>query len=220
VKKDAAEARQKYDEALAKWRSQNVIEYDVVVRNKSTAPFAGLWTLHVNGPQIDVLSYSTSDVITPTTPPDFMVGEALKFMTVDGLFSSVETRLTAVDFGSALETRVDYLATFDPELGYPISVEIRPKPNNKGQDLASSTTIERLTIVKRSTPVPVPPTATQPPPANTVVPTPVVASPAVPTTLPDTTVAATPLPNSQGSATTLPRGTPGATPTGTAKPSP
>lgn len=223
VKKDVPEARQKYDEALAKWRSQNVIEYDVVVRNNSTAPFAGLWTLRVNGPQIDVLSYSTSDVITPTTPPDFMVGDALKFMTVDGLFSSVETRLTANDFGSALETRVDYLATFDPELGYPISVEIRPKPNNKGQDLASSTSIQRLTIIKRSIPLPVPPTATlapppTSPPANTALPA--NPSPAAPTTSPNATTAATAAPRSQSSATSLPSDTVSATPISTPRPGP
>jgi hypothetical protein len=223
VKKDVPEARQKYEEALARWRSQNVIEYDLVVRNNSTAPFAGLWTLHVNGPQIDVLSYSTSDVITPTTPPDFMVGDALRFMTVDGLFSSVETRLTADDFGSALETRVDYLAKFDPELGYPISVEIRPKPNNKGQDLASSTTIERLTILKRNAALPVPPTATlspppPSPPANTALPA--SPSPAVPITSPNATAVVTAVPRSQGSATGLPSGTASATPISTPKPSP
>jgi hypothetical protein len=193
VTKGAAEARAKYDEGLVKWRAQNVIGYEVVVQNNSTAQFAGTWTLHVSGPQIDVVSYSAPNVITPTTPPDFMVGEALKFMTVDGLFASIDARLTSEGFGSALEQRVDYISTFDPELGYPISVEIRPKPNNKGQDLASSTIVKRLTIIKRSappvppTPVPVaprpiPPSPIPPPPTNSVAPSP--ASPAPPTTLP------------------------------------
>ncbi len=199
VRKDAAEARAKYDEGLAKWRAQYVIEYEVVVQNNSPAQFGGTWTLHVNGAQIDVVSYSAPNVITPTTPPDFMVGEALKFMTVDGMFASIEARLTSEGFGSALEQRVDYISTFEPGLGYPISVEIRPKPNNKGQDLASSTIVQRLTIIKRSIPPP-PPTDTPVPPTPTFTPAPlptsapsVPATPsrAVPTVLTSTTAAST-----------------------------
>ncbi|HKP54821.1 MAG TPA: DUF6174 domain-containing protein [Chloroflexia bacterium] len=193
VTKGAAEARAKYDEGFAKWRAQNVIEYEVVVQNNSTAQFAGMWTLHVSGPQIDVVSYSAPNVITPTTPPDFMVGEALKFMTVDGLFASIDARLTSEGFGTALEQRVDYISTFDPELGYPISVEIRPKPNNKGQDLASSTIVKRLTIIKRSAPpappTPIPPTTVPPPPTNIIASA--VVSPSAPTTLPSPSALAT-----------------------------
>jgi hypothetical protein len=195
VKKDLGEARQKYDESLAKWRSQNVLEYEIIARNASTAPFAGVWNLHVSGDQIAVLSFSKLDVITPTTPPDFMVGEALKFMTVDGLFASVDARLNSAEYGAALEARVDYIATFDPDLGYPISVEIRPKPTNKGQDLASSTKVERLTILKRGTPVPVPPTAV--PSINTALPI------SAETAIPITTLTSTPVPTSQSTSTAV-----------------
>lgn len=213
VKKDLAEAKQKYDEALAKWNAQNVLEYDIVARNNSTAPFAGVWTLHVSGNQIDVLSFSKLDVITPTTPPDFMVGDALKFMTVEGLFASIDARLTSAAYGAALEARVDYLATFDPDLGYPISVEIRPKPTNKGQDLASSTKVEKLTIIKRATPVPVPPTPVPPPP-DTAVPT------SAATAIPVMTFTSTAAPTSLSTSTSVPNtGTPAA-PVSTASPTP
>ncbi len=210
VKKDLAEARQKYDESLAKWRAQNMLDYEVVVRQNSAAPFAGVWTLRVKGDQVEPTSFSTLDVITPTTPPDFMVGEALKFMTVEGLFASVDARLTSDEFGSALEQRVDYLATFEPTLGYPISIEIRPKPNQRGQDLASSTKVERLTIFKRGTPVPVPPTEPPPLPLTPALPVntsvPILPSPAVPTALPRPSAAsssATSAPTSQATATSL-----------------
>ncbi len=212
VKKDLAEARQKYDASLAKWRSQNVLEYDVVARNNSTAPFAGVWTLHVNGDQVDVLSFSKLDVITSTTPPDFMVGDALKFMTVDGLFNSIDARLSSAAYGDALEARVDYLTTFDPDLGYPISVEIRPKPSNKGQDLASSTTIEKLTIIKRGTPVPAPPTEL--PPTSTAVPT------SASTAIPVPTFTRTPVPTARSTTTSTPKTTSTSTAVATASPTP
>ena len=204
VAKEAAEARAKYDESLAKWRAQNVIEYEVVVQNNSPAQFGGRWTLHVNGPQIGVVSYSPPNVITPTNPPEFMVGDALKFMTVDGLFASIDARLTSEGFGTALEQRVDYLTTFEPQLGYPISIEIRPKPNNKGQDLATSTIIQRLTIIKRSTPLPPQPTDTPSPPAPTLTPAP------VPTSLPAAPSSSTP---SSATASATAASTSGGTPT-------
>lgn len=206
VKKDQAEARQKYNESLAKWRSQNVVDYEVVVRQNSTAPFAGVWTLRVNGNQIEPVSFSTLSVITPTNPPDFMVGEALKFMTVEGLFASVDARLTSEAFGTALESRVDYLTTFEPTLGYPISIEIKPK--NKAGDLASSTKVERLIIFRRNTPTPAPPTQSLPtptstPPPNTVTSVPITPSPVAPTALPRGTPASTAVATRQGSATSV-----------------
>ena len=186
VKQNVADAKQRFDESIAKWRDQKVIEYELVVNNNSTAQFAGTWTLHVKPEGIDVVSYSAPNVITPTTPPDFMVGDALKFMTVDGLFESIYARLISPDFGAALEQRVDYLATFEPNLGYPISIEIKPKPTNKAGDLASSTTIQRLTIIKRSVPPPPPPTNTPSPPTPTFT-----AAPS-PTTVPATPSRAAP----------------------------
>ena len=196
VNKDAVEARQKYEEGLAKWRAQNVLEYDIVVRHESPAPFAGTWNLRVKPGVIEALSYSQTGVITPTTPPPRMDGEALRFLTVDGLFESVAFRLNE-QFGPALEARADYLSSFEPDLGYPISIEIKPR---RGNDLASKTTVERLTIIRRAittptstaaptdtpapiptntlTPRPAPPTVARPTASVTGTPTPVKAPPA------------------------------------------
>jgi hypothetical protein len=174
-----AAARQQYEENLAKWRAQHVLEYEIVVRHESTAPFAGTWNLRVAPDRIETLSYSPPSVITPTTPPAGMSGEVLRFMTVDELFKSVEFRLNE-QFGPALEARADYLASFEPNLGYPVLVQIKPR---RGTDLASSTTVERVTIIRRAILTPTP----SPAPTDTPTPTPTDTPPPPTLALPTTT---------------------------------
>ena len=75
----------------------------------------------------------------------------MKFLTVEQQFAAVNHVLTAGVFGD-LEALVDYVVVFDPNLGYPASLRIQPKPNVKATNLGSSTIIKSINILKRGTP--------------------------------------------------------------------
>lgn len=194
--------------AMSKWNALAVERYEMVVRVDSVAPFAGTWTLLVSPDSIETISYSR-DTLTPTTPPALMFGEALRFLSVEGQFASVQQRLTDGDFGQELESRVDYYVAFDPVFGYPTSVEIKTKPGVRSTTLGSLTTIQRITIVKRGTlvvptlvptsiptsnappTVPVPtPAPSLPPPQPTAAPSPSLPLPTPQPTAPPTLTAA------------------------------
>jgi hypothetical protein len=151
-------AKEQYDEALAKWQSQGIQEYEVVVEHSSLSPWAGTWTLRVagRGEKVDIVSYTGNSGV-PTTPA--MAPDTVKFLTVEQQFAVIDHVLTAGIF-SELETLVDYVVTFDPALGYPASIEIKTKPNVRVTDLGSSTTVKSLKILRRGTPVVPSPVAT------------------------------------------------------------
>ncbi len=143
--------RQQYDDALAKWRAQNVEAYEVVVQYSSFAPYAGTWDLKVSGDKIDVVSYS-KDGVVPATPTAPTTGDTLSFLTIDARFAVIEHRLTALQL-LGVDAEVDYVVTFEPTLGYPISIEIKQKPGVARPDVESKTVVKSLTILKRGTPV-------------------------------------------------------------------
>lgn len=142
--------RQQYDDALAKWRSQRIEAYEVVVQYSSFSPYAGTWDLRVNGGQIDVVSYS-KDGVTPITPVAPTTGDTLNFLTVDARFAVIEHRLTALQL-LGVDAEVDYVVAFDPTLGYPISIEIKQKPGVARPDVESKTVVKSLAILKQGGP--------------------------------------------------------------------
>jgi hypothetical protein len=149
--------RDEYNAALAKWRSQSIQEYEMVIEYASLAPFAGTWTLKVRGEAIDVLSYSRDGAV-PATPPAGVVGDALKFLTVEDRFALIETRLTDAEV-SNLDKRVNYVVEYDQALGYPSLLDII-EADPKLQDQQNKTSVKSLTIIKRGTPQPQEPTVT------------------------------------------------------------
>ncbi len=137
-------ARQQYEDALAKWRSHNILEYEIVVKYDSFAPFAGAWDLRVAGDKIDIVGYTDAGG-APATPA--VPGDTLSFLTVDQQFAAIEHVINGGSFGP-IQSQVDYVVTFDPAFGYPASVEIKPRPNAP-PDVGSSTVVKSLNILKR-----------------------------------------------------------------------
>jgi hypothetical protein len=190
--------RDQYNTALAKWRSQSIQEYVMVIEYVSLAPFAGTWTLKVSGEAIEVISYSRDGAV-PATPPAGVVGDALKFLTVEDRFALIETRLTDAEV-SNLDKRVNYVVEYDEALGYPSLLDII-EADPKLQDQQNKTSVKSLTIIRRGTPQPQEPTVT--PTTTGATPTaPPAASPAAPketavprpTIQPATSTIATPAP--------------------------
>jgi hypothetical protein len=144
--------RSQYDEALKKWRDLAVREYEYVVRFQAFSPFAGTWNLHITEGVPEITSYTRLNG-TPTTPT--VGGDALKFLAVDDRFLLIEDRLGRVESNSlsSLDKQSDFLVTFDSVYGYPVSVEVKAKPNASVSDIDSSVTVESLKIIRRGTPV-------------------------------------------------------------------
>lgn len=142
--------RQQFQDALNKWQSLGVLEYEMVAKYTSPAPFSGTWDLRVAGDKIEVLSYTGTDgaPATPAVPPG-----SVNFLTVEQQFAAIQQVLRGANFGT-MEAMVDYVATFDPTLGYPSSVQIKARPGVKTPGLESSTVVQKLMILKRGTPTP------------------------------------------------------------------
>src|SRR5436309_7067356 len=84
-------SRDQYDQALAKWRSQNAVEYEMVIDNEAMFN-AGTWTLRVHKDKVELVNQVVDG--TPVAPPPAATGEALKPLTVEGLFSRIDEMLT------------------------------------------------------------------------------------------------------------------------------
>jgi hypothetical protein len=137
------QARNEYNAALNKWRSQGIWDYEITVDYQSFSPWAGTWVLRVTNNKVGIQSYSPPDGQDATPSP---LGEdTLNFLTVDGQFASIEHILTNAQ-RTQIDALVDYLATFDPKLGYPSLVEIRPKTGVRAPNLGSKTAIKQLKV--------------------------------------------------------------------------
>lgn len=109
--------RNDYETALAKWRAQEVYEYEIEVEHVARMPFEG--TLHVTGDQVEVLP------IIIDGESYIPIGGIVEDYTVAALFEQVDAILT---HGLCTATGewafpVAYQIAFDPEKGYPTVVE-------------------------------------------------------------------------------------------------
>lgn len=136
-----------YAAAQVKWRSAGVEEYEMTVNYVSLSPWGGRWTLRVTDTLVEVVSYANNAgaLSTPVAPTQ---GETLRFLTVDGLFRTIDRLLTTAPQPGTLESQVDYKIIFDPTLGYPNLIEERSKPGMMVTEL-SSTTVTHLRVLRR-----------------------------------------------------------------------
>src|SRR5437870_2796784 len=80
------------DGALAKWRAQNVEEYEMVVDNRSMLWY-GTWTLRVNSQHVELVStLNREGTPLPVDPSIAHYSESLRSLTVEAEFAWLEQR--------------------------------------------------------------------------------------------------------------------------------
>ncbi len=116
---DTTISRTQLEGALHKWKAQGVVEYKMVVDAKPGYPFsdlAGVWTVSVN-----------SNAVQATNGQgQVMDAKNIWFLTVDGQFSDVESRVMHSEQGQD-DKRFSMSASFDQSLGYPTAIDVTPK---------------------------------------------------------------------------------------------
>jgi hypothetical protein len=132
--------RLSYTEALARWQAQGVQEYEIVVETIAFSSYAGIWTLHVTGTQIEVVDTPYyKDWMTHTG----LTMDDLRSLTVAGQF---ETAARLANRG--LSPQSQHSIVFDPTLGYPRALESHPWPWKNVTDADWRRTTKCLKIIK------------------------------------------------------------------------
>lgn len=130
--------KEEYEQALVKWRSQAIEEYEIKVRYTAYSSLMGIWTLHVKsaGDDAEVLDYVRESGLEA---PEGGVGshnqmptdeeginylkEQLEYLTIEGQFKSIN-HVFSKEWQGLREVNV----RFDPEFGYPSDVNFLPSP--------------------------------------------------------------------------------------------
>jgi hypothetical protein len=141
-------ARSDYEKALAKWRAQKIVEYEIAA--EIIAPIGGTFTLRVSdyGNKVEQLA----PVARPASDLTAEEMEYVKRDTVEGLFAQIEAGLAEVDasktgaISRAGNYYTEYQVSFDPILGYPQHMSSRnPDWAHSDYDL----TLTSLKIIKQ-----------------------------------------------------------------------
>lgn len=126
-------SRSDYDSALAKWQSQRVIDYEMVVsyRVKSCGwggfNQCGTWKLRVEGDKVSILEYTKFDTPSETNA----TGEDVRFLTIESLLQEVEKTIDEGPF-EEMGFPLDYVINFDDGKGYPRDVRVDGRQRNDG----------------------------------------------------------------------------------------
>ncbi len=122
-----------YASALAKWQSQKVAEYEMVVtyRVKSCGlgdfnP-CGTWTLRVEEDKVSIVQYARFDKPSQTGA----TGEDVRFLTIESLFQEVENTISNGPL-EYMEFPLDYVINFDDGKGYPTDIRVDGRQRNDG----------------------------------------------------------------------------------------
>ncbi|MEO8288861.1 MAG: DUF6174 domain-containing protein [Chloroflexota bacterium] len=124
IEKGNPNSQRAYDEALAKWQTSGIAEYEVTSHIYAEGT-EQVWTLRVKGSDVTVI-YSTEG--QDATPDDTAP------LTVDAQFASMADILAGNDFsGIEIDGQKYYLTygvIFDPQYGYPtrFDLDVRPGP--------------------------------------------------------------------------------------------
>lgn len=150
--------REQYDQALAKWLSQGVEEYEARVEYHGYSAFMGIWTLRVKtaGGNYEVLDYTrepgldapVGDTGSQGQMPTNEAGrkhvkEELKYLTIEGQFEDLGTIVAGRGVGCFTTE-----ATFDPRLGHPTNIEGDPTACSE----PSSWELKSLKVLKQHEP--------------------------------------------------------------------
>jgi hypothetical protein len=149
-------SRSDYEQALAKWRAQNVAEY--VIATETRAFLGGDTKLRVSNGGKDVVVLEPAPSSTPS--PEYI--EHFRADTVEGMFADIEAMLddNEVVHSPAVTSMggfyMAYTVRFHPELGYPTYLEGHPvtEPGSHVFDADWKKTVKELTIVRQAVPTP------------------------------------------------------------------
>ncbi|MDQ5823718.1 MAG: hypothetical protein M3441_05820 [Chloroflexota bacterium] len=154
--------REQYDQALTKWVSQGIEEYEAQVEYHGYSAFMGIWTLRVKtvGGNYEVLDYTrepgldapVGDTGSQGQMPTNEVGrkhvkEQLKYLTIEGQFKDLGAIVAGRGVGCFTTE-----AAFDPQLGNPINVDSYPTNCSHGDNWE----LKSFNILKQHKPTPTP----------------------------------------------------------------
>ena len=136
-------SRAQYDQALAKWQAQQVLEYTIAGTRVCMCPYQDFQLRVVDG-KIDPAHSTVSGQQLTTNDHD--VDKQYGFLTVASRFAALEqvTRPQIDFFNNEVFMRV----TFDERLGYPNHVKTSAQPGVTTTDLGSSYDVTDLTVLK------------------------------------------------------------------------
>jgi len=144
--------RNEYDEALAKWRSQAVQEYEIITEDLHFGSLAGTWKLmvRVTGGEPQVISFKYLDGVSAS--PEHMTDHDVNYLTsltVESIFDDLDSGLRSVETNDKRACQAFYQVSFHPTLGYPTSfyyglVNVF--------DASSRITVQSLRVLRRFTP--------------------------------------------------------------------
>jgi hypothetical protein len=142
-------SKAEWDSARAKWRSQSVTEYEIVIHYGAVVPYAGTLTLHVRDAHIELIT-PTIEMLSDfyANPPS---SEDFRFLTVEGMFDDIERKRNTLQSGNAsdIDKNLDYYVRFHQDLGYPTRFESFPKPDRTTNDSTMSIEVLDLKILQR-----------------------------------------------------------------------
>jgi hypothetical protein len=121
--------RADYEAALAKWRAQDAAEYRIDVTYEA-------FTLHRGPWRLTVAQDDAKEFITKIERPEgqgletgIATAEDLQFLTVGGIFDKIDEALSQVENPNPDNTAYDFIVSFHPTLGYPVSFTAKPRSN-------------------------------------------------------------------------------------------
>jgi hypothetical protein len=136
-----------YRQALAQWQAAGIQDYEMAGERVCLCS-VGSFTLRVVDGQVD-LTHSLAGR-TPAEQSGSSILPELQELTVAGQFAYIDQQLNP---GSPAYDGQSYLSvTFDPHLGYPVSVVASLRWPIPAFDHGSSYTVTRLTVLKANNP--------------------------------------------------------------------
>ncbi|MDQ6694911.1 MAG: hypothetical protein M3014_10925 [Chloroflexota bacterium] len=136
-----------FNAAITRWAAQRVQEYIIVEDVLSSGGYSGTWKIRVrvDGKNVQVIGYQYLDAqgkaMRLPVPAGSQTLDFLRQHTIEGLAATVSSVLDGKQQGS-------YMATFDPNLGYPNHLEMLSL--SQGSHATSYVTIRTLTILRKS----------------------------------------------------------------------
>jgi len=150
-----------YDQAFARWNSQNIEEYEMDLKENGMF-MGGKWTVHVLKGQVTSFIPPNGSKLIPVAPHDVQATKNQEMQSGINWFldeETVEARFAAVKEslnGDQIDLDASCAYSFDSKYGYVSSVQCHPKPWHSVTDSDSSSKVTRFEVIKRRTPNPTP----------------------------------------------------------------
>lgn len=144
--------RADYEAALARWRAQDIAEYQIEVTYNAFSPFGGPWRLNValDGGREFVTSFER---LGEGGKGSGQTAQQLEWLTIGNIFDQIDRALNNIENPNPDNLAYDYSVSFHPTLGYPVSFSAKPREMNVSDaDFAFS--VQSVTVLQTGTYVP------------------------------------------------------------------